>query len=93
MPCAADILKEYEGILKKTTAFFKGPSAESRRVLETESSLSIGTKKLPIGQALRKPVLEVSALLVGVLPCSHQVTTSGFMRCKISHGAYMTFIF
>ena len=59
-----DRLKEYHEVLLRGVGFFKPPSPSSRKVVETEKSLAIGKKRIPIESALRSLALELSGFLV-----------------------------
>ncbi|KAI3428139.1 hypothetical protein D9Q98_006522 [Chlorella vulgaris] len=63
----ADVLRstlaEYEPWLTRGVAGFLPPSEASRRALDTQPSLSIGSKKLPVEAGLRAAALDVSAML------------------------------
>ncbi|PRW56624.1 Nucleoporin NUP188 like isoform B [Chlorella sorokiniana] len=56
-------LQEYEPWLVKGVAGFRPPSDASRKALETETSLSIGSKRLPVEAGLRAAALDVSRTL------------------------------
>lgn len=57
------VAAEYEAWLSRGTAGFQPPSEASRRALESESSLSIGAKKLPVEAGLRPAALDLSRAL------------------------------
>lgn len=57
--CAA----EYEPWLVKGVSGFRPPSEASRKALESEASLSIGSKKLPVEAGLRAAAADVSRTL------------------------------
>ena len=57
-------LQAYRAVLLAGTSYFKPPNPESRKLVEQETKLSIGSKKLPVDQSLKGPALEVSQLLV-----------------------------
>ncbi|KAL4443613.1 hypothetical protein ABPG75_011350 [Micractinium tetrahymenae] len=56
-------LAEYEPWLVRGVAGFRPPSEASRKALETEASLSIGSKKLPVEAGLRAAAADVSRAL------------------------------
>ncbi|CAK0783823.1 hypothetical protein CVIRNUC_007023 [Coccomyxa viridis] len=58
-----DRLKEYDSILLHGYCFFKPPSASSKKAVETESSLAIDKKKIPVAPELRGLALELSGYL------------------------------
>ena len=64
--CSQDRLKEYDSILLHGYSFFKPPSASSKKAVETESSLAIDKKKIPIASELRGLALELSGYLVTI---------------------------
>lgn len=57
-------LKEYDRWLSSGVSGFKPPNEKSRKALESEASLTIGDKKMPVDPALRLPAMEVSRCLV-----------------------------
>ncbi len=59
LPCDA----EYETWLVKGVGGFRPPNEASRRALESETSLSIGSKKLPVEAGLRAAASDVSRTL------------------------------
>ena len=65
-PDLQDRLKEYDSILLHGYSFFKHPSASSKKAVETESSLAIDKKKIPIAPELRGLALELSGYLVTI---------------------------
>lgn len=68
-------LQNYKTVLLRGPAFFRAPNAESKRLLQQESKLSIGSKKLPIDQPLKAPAIEASQLLASVnteSPCGQR---------------------
>ena len=65
-PDLQDRLKEYDSILLHGYCFFKPPSASSKKAVETESSLAIDKKKIPVAPELRGLALELSGYLVNI---------------------------
>lgn len=61
-----DRLKEYNQILLHGIGFFKPQTASSRTAVETEPSLGIDKKKIPINAELRSLALDLSGYLVGI---------------------------
>lgn len=62
-PAPAPHCAEYEPWLAKGVAGFRPPSEASRKALETETSLAIGAKKLPVEAGLRAAALDISRTL------------------------------
>lgn len=61
---AIGVLDEFGQILPKGLGWFGSPNSESKRILETDTNLAVGSKKLPIDPNLRKPAAEASQVLV-----------------------------
>ena len=77
-----DRLKEYHEVLLRGVGFFRPPSPSSRRVVESEKSLAIGKKRIPVEPALRSLALELSGYLVSHEPATMQVLISP-MSCSV----------
>ena len=61
-----DRLKEYRELMLRGLGFFKPQAPSSRKAVESESSLSIGKKKIPVDAALRSLAFELSGYLVSI---------------------------
>lgn len=57
-------LQEYSSWLAKGLGGFKKPNDRSRKALDTESHLSVGSQKLPVETGLRSAALATSRALV-----------------------------
>ena len=59
-----DRLQEYHEVLLHGISYFKPQAPSSRKAVESETSLGIGKKKIPVDPALRSLAFELSGNLV-----------------------------
>jgi hypothetical protein len=59
------IVNEFQPWLLQGLEGFKTPNDASRKAIETESTLSVGSQKMPVEAGLRSPTLTVATALVG----------------------------